>query len=66
MGFDKDDAAATVAASKYIPAGGYKQFLKVDGLMGKRIGILRRFFNFSSTDSSYKNAVFESHFDTMR
>lgn len=66
VGFDKDDAAATVAASKYIPAGGYKQFLKVDGLMGKRIGILRRFFNFSSTDSSYKNAVFESHFDTMR
>ncbi|XP_074560790.1 putative amidase At4g34880 [Curcuma longa] len=65
VGFDKDDAAATRAASKYIPAGGYKQFLKVDGLVGKRIGILRRFFNFSS-DSSYKNAVFESHFDTMR
>ncbi|KAG6536845.1 probable amidase At4g34880 [Zingiber officinale] len=66
VGFDKDDAAATRAALKYIPAGGYKQFLKVNGLKGKRIGILRRFFDFSSTDSSYKNAVFEGHFGTMR
>ncbi|WOK98821.1 amidase [Canna indica] len=65
VGFDEQDSAATKAASKYIPHGGYKQFLKVDGLKGKRIGILRAFFNYSS-DGATKTRVFEEHFNTMR
>lgn len=39
VGYDALDAKATKAASKYIPAGGYVQFLRIDGLKGKRIGI---------------------------
>ncbi|KAA3465628.1 Amidase family protein isoform 1 [Gossypium australe] len=34
-GLDYNDKA-TIEASKYIPRGGYKQFLKIDGLKGKR------------------------------
>ncbi|CAN1771190.1 Probable amidase At4g34880 [Linum perenne] len=37
-GFDRNDPA-TKAAAKYIPRGGYKQFLKQKGLKGKRLGI---------------------------
>nr|CAB3486581.1 unnamed protein product [Digitaria exilis] len=37
VGYDALDAAATKSASKYIPKGGYKQFLRIDGLSGKRI-----------------------------
>ncbi|XP_047050474.1 probable amidase At4g34880 isoform X2 [Lolium rigidum] len=44
-GYDALDAAATRAASKYIPHGGYMQFLKNDGLMGKRIGVPNGFFD---------------------
>ncbi|XBI51280.1 hypothetical protein VPH35_033814 [Triticum aestivum] len=44
VGYDPHDAAATGAASKYIPRGGSAQFLKKDGLMGKRIGVLNGFF----------------------
>ncbi|GFS29617.1 amidase family protein [Actinidia rufa] len=39
VGFDYNDAEATREAAKYIPRGGYTQFLKVDALKGKRIGI---------------------------
>ncbi|CAL5052483.1 unnamed protein product [Urochloa decumbens] len=44
VGYDKLDAEATGAASKYIPRGGYTQFLRVDGLRGKRIGVPTVFF----------------------
>uniref|UniRef100_J3LVS8 Amidase domain-containing protein n=1 Tax=Oryza brachyantha TaxID=4533 RepID=J3LVS8_ORYBR len=44
VGYDALDAEATGAASKYIPRGGYGQFLKMDGFRGKRIGILNGFF----------------------
>ncbi|URD91206.1 amidase C869.01-like [Musa troglodytarum] len=64
VGFDQRDAVATKAASKYIPRGGYKQFLQVDGLRGKRIGILRAFFSFPN--GSVQQKVFEEHFNTMR
>lgn len=37
VGYDAVDAPATMATSKYIPPGGYMQFLKKDGLKGKRI-----------------------------
>lgn len=65
VGFDYNDAEATRAAKKFIPAGGYTQFLKLDGLKGKRIGIVRNpFFNFSSSPVLAKS--FESHFQTLR
>ncbi|KAF0892418.1 hypothetical protein E2562_015480 [Oryza meyeriana var. granulata] len=44
VGYDVLDAEATGAASKYIPNGGYGQFLRMDGLRGKRIGIPNSFF----------------------
>ena len=44
VGYDKLDAAATRAASKYIPHGGYLQFLKKDGMRGKRIGVPTELF----------------------
>ncbi|XP_020527439.1 putative amidase C869.01 [Amborella trichopoda] len=65
VGFDQRDKKATIAASKFIPAGGYKQFLKAEGLRGKRLGILREpFFNFSGT--SVLAQTFETHFKTLR
>ncbi|XP_002984896.2 probable amidase At4g34880 [Selaginella moellendorffii] len=39
VGVDDLDSATTAAAA-YIPRGGYKQFLKRDGLRGKRLGVL--------------------------
>ena len=47
-GVDYKDKA-TIEASKYIPRGGYKQFLKPYGLKGKRLDFLRNgFFNFNN------------------
>ncbi|CAN1307610.1 Probable amidase At4g34880, partial [Linum perenne] len=40
VGFDPRDCEATNEAAKFIPSGGYKQFLKKDGLKGKKIGIV--------------------------
>ncbi|KAM0852386.1 hypothetical protein ACQ4PT_051805 [Festuca glaucescens] len=63
VGYDAFDAAATGAASKYIPAGGYMQFLKKDGLRGKRIGVPNGFFRgFGETELR----VYEQHLTTMR
>ena len=42
-GFDYNDKA-TADASKYIPRGGYKQFLNAYRLKGKRLGIVRNPF----------------------
>ncbi|XP_047328960.1 probable amidase At4g34880 [Impatiens glandulifera] len=65
VGFDPDDSQATMEASKYIPSGGYLQFLKVDGLKGKRLGILRNpFFRFSN--GSNLNLVFDKHLKTLK
>ncbi|KAJ0076981.1 hypothetical protein Patl1_36075 [Pistacia atlantica] len=58
-GFDYNDPA-TKEASKYIPYGGYKQFLKPYGLKGKRLGIVRNpFFNFDK--GSPLTQAFEYH-----
>ncbi|KAL5561147.1 hypothetical protein UlMin_030894 [Ulmus minor] len=63
VGIDKYDTA-TIEASKYIPRGGYAQFLKRDGLKGKRIGIVRHpYFEFNFT---VLNQTFEQHFQTLR
>lgn len=65
VGHDPSDAEATRMASHYIPEGGYKQFLNIDGLRSKRLGILRKdFFRFPS--GSVQEKVFEEHFNTMR
>ncbi|TXG64815.1 hypothetical protein EZV62_011809 [Acer yangbiense] len=45
VGFDPRDYEATSEAAKFIPVGGYKQFLNRDGLKGKRLGVVRNLFN---------------------
>uniref|UniRef100_A0A2N9HEC8 Amidase domain-containing protein n=1 Tax=Fagus sylvatica TaxID=28930 RepID=A0A2N9HEC8_FAGSY len=63
VGIDNNDNA-TFEASGYIPKGGYGQFLKVNGLKGKRLGIVRNpFFNFGN--NTFLNQTFEQHFDTL-
>ncbi|XP_037482818.1 probable amidase At4g34880 [Triticum dicoccoides] len=63
VGYDEHDAAATRAASKYIPHGGYTQFLKKDGLRGKRIGVPNGFFQrYGRTQLN----VYQQHLATMR
>ncbi|XP_037475231.1 probable amidase At4g34880 isoform X1 [Triticum dicoccoides] len=64
IGYDEHDAAATGAASKYIPPGGYAQFLRKDGLRGKRVGVLRGFFQ--SYAGTQRLRVYEQHLATMR
>jgi amidase len=39
VGYDKLDDEATRAASTYIPHRGYRQFPRIQGLRGKRIGV---------------------------
>ncbi|KAI8023042.1 putative amidase [Camellia lanceoleosa] len=66
VGFDPYDAVATRKASKYIPHGGYVQFLKVDGLRGKRLGITSYpFFGFTNNSEDISQA-FKLHFNTLR
>ncbi|GMJ08856.1 hypothetical protein like AT4G34880 [Hibiscus trionum] len=63
-GQDSNDDA-TIEASKYIPSGGYKQFLKINGLKGKRLGLLKDvFFNFG--DEPDLAQAFDRHFSTLR
>ncbi|KAF8666157.1 hypothetical protein HU200_053874 [Digitaria exilis] len=64
VGYDALDAAATKSASKYIPKGGYRQFLKIDGLSGKRIGIPNGFFDFAN--GTVRQIVYTQHVSTMR
>ncbi|KAJ0076980.1 hypothetical protein Patl1_36074 [Pistacia atlantica] len=64
VGFDPNDKA-TVEASKYIPHGGYKQFLKPDGLKEKRLGILRNSF-FNLANKSEVTEAFEHHIQILR
>uniref|UniRef100_M0ZPH1 Amidase family protein n=1 Tax=Solanum tuberosum TaxID=4113 RepID=M0ZPH1_SOLTU len=60
VGFDRDDFAATKKASTYIPHGGYRQFLKADGLRDKRLGISKDLFG--SNDIK----TYQQHFNTLR
>ncbi|KAK9129497.1 hypothetical protein Sjap_009984 [Stephania japonica] len=64
VGADPRDNA-TIAAAKFIPVNGYKLFLKLDGLKGKRLGILRDPF-FIFANGSLRTQVFEGHFKTLR
>ncbi|KAF5727834.1 hypothetical protein HS088_TW22G01531 [Tripterygium wilfordii] len=71
VGLDYYDGV-TKEASKYIPYGGYKQFLKPYGLKGKRLGIVRNpFFKlrhpYSKSDyGSIPIQVIENHLQTLR
>jgi amidase len=47
----------------YIPQGGYKKFLKIDGLKGKRIGVLNGLFHFE--DRTTRQMVYRQHIYTM-
>ena len=59
VGYDPRDHMASKSAAPFIPKGGYKQFLKPDGLHGKRLGIVR--------DPDFSEAVsFEKHLATLR
>ena len=64
VGYDELDAAATGAASKYIPHGGYAQFLKKDGLKGKRIGVPNGFFSYPK--GTVQQMVYQQHLNTIR
>lgn len=64
IGFDAKEEA-TREASKYIPPGGYKQFLKPHGLQGKRLGIVRNLGS-NFTVSSEVTEAFEHHVRTLR
>jgi len=63
VGYDELDAEATGAASKYIPHGGFMQFLRIQGLKAKRIGVLDVFFQ---GYDDMQLAVYEKHLDTTR
>ncbi|XP_028759688.1 probable amidase At4g34880 [Neltuma alba] len=54
---------ATIKASKYVPKGGYTQFLRKDGLRGKRIGIVRYYYKFNGTSLQ---KTYEQHLKTLR
>ncbi|KAM3398713.1 hypothetical protein P3S68_002229 [Capsicum galapagoense] len=60
VGFYRDDFLATKRASTYIPHGGYRQFLKADGLKVKRLGILNDLFG------SNEIKTYRQHFNTLR
>ncbi|GAB2291977.1 hypothetical protein Dimus_026226 [Dionaea muscipula] len=65
VGFDKDDAEATKPASRHIPVDGYTQFLKLDGLRGKRLGLVRNPF-LNLADASPRGLAFKQHIKTLR
>ncbi|XP_061363766.1 probable amidase At4g34880 isoform X2 [Gastrolobium bilobum] len=62
-GMDTNDEA-TIKASKYVPKGGYTRFLKEDGLRGKRLGVVRYFYNFGG--HTFLDETFKLHLKTLR
>lgn len=66
VGYDPDDKQATNEASMYIPHGGYAQFLKADGLKGKRLGITRNNGLVGFNDDLETLKAYEQHFTTLR
>ncbi|KAL7236981.1 hypothetical protein ACSBR1_020130 [Camellia fascicularis] len=65
VGYDRYDAVATREASKYIPNGGYVQFLKPDGLRGKRLGI-SNYLYFGFPKNSGISQLFKQPLQTLR
>ncbi|MCL7046397.1 hypothetical protein MKW94_011571 [Papaver nudicaule] len=67
VGGDLNDAAATFSAAQFIPKGGYSQFLKKNGLQGKRIGIVTAFYmNLLNSPSKTLSNVFQGHLETLK
>ncbi|KAG6589001.1 putative amidase, partial [Cucurbita argyrosperma subsp. sororia] len=66
VGFDPMDSEATKVGSQFIPSGGYKQFLKRDGLTGKRLGIVRHPFSDLYANGSKAIQTFEHHVKLLR
>ncbi|KAK7264166.1 hypothetical protein RJT34_31771 [Clitoria ternatea] len=65
VGFDPRDYEATESAAKFIPPGGYKQFLKKGGLKGKKLGVVRNPF-LSPHNGSNVISNFEHHLNVLR
>lgn len=65
VGFDPRDYRATKEAAKFIPVGGYKQFLNKNGLERKRLGVIVDPF-LALLNRSTASPVFEGHCKTMR
>ncbi|XP_031260012.1 probable amidase At4g34880 isoform X3 [Pistacia vera] len=65
VGFDHNDKG-TRETSKYIPPGGYKQFLKPCGLKGKILGIARNIPVSNYANESDVIKAFELHIQTLR
>ncbi|KAK4477200.1 hypothetical protein RD792_016414 [Penstemon davidsonii] len=66
VGFDPRDSDATKAAAKFIPTGGYTQFLKKDGLKGKRLGVVKNPFLLPLSNISSQRLTFETHLQVLR
>ncbi|KAL2942492.1 hypothetical protein RDABS01_030842 [Bienertia sinuspersici] len=64
VGYDTYDSEATAEGMEYIPHGGYAQFLKLDGLKGKTIGIIRNPFFDDIKECVLQNSTYEQHFHT--
>ncbi|KAK8966948.1 hypothetical protein KSP40_PGU001241 [Platanthera guangdongensis] len=64
-GIDPLDKGATEAAAKFIPNGGFLKYLNVEGLNGKRIGILRHPFVDQFLPGSLEEETFAGHFRLM-
>ncbi|TKY67689.1 carbon-nitrogen ligase, with glutamine as amido-N-donor [Spatholobus suberectus] len=65
VGFDPRDYEATKSATKFIPPNGYKQFLKKEGLKGKKLGVLRNPF-LNPYNGSNAISIFENHLNLLR
>ncbi|KAL6545947.1 hypothetical protein OROGR_009821 [Orobanche gracilis] len=65
VGFDPRDSEATKAAAKFIPMGGYTQFLNKDGLKGKRLGVFKDPL-LAFPNVSLRSTIFEAQLQTMR
>ncbi|KAF3434627.1 hypothetical protein FNV43_RR21712 [Rhamnella rubrinervis] len=57
---------ATIEMSKYIPKGGYAQFLRHDGLKAKRIGIVRYAFSDFSIDKNFSHSNISATFQDIK
>lgn len=64
VGYDPDDAASG-GVSRYIPKGGYSQYLKHDGVKGKRLGIMRYSFAGFGSNSQLLE-TYKPHLRTLR
>ncbi|KHF99964.1 Glutamyl-tRNA (Gln) amidotransferase subunit A [Gossypium arboreum] len=64
VGFDPRDSEATSETAQFIPDGGYKQFLNEDGIIGKRLGVVRH--PYLDTLNRSTVSTFENHLELLR